>query len=451
MELSNALGPVLERALGVKIPKDQGGTDWGSLLLTDEQFQYAANDTAHLHTLRSKLYAELEHFNLLETFELEMRLLPVVVEMQARGMPVDRKRLAAVHTQALEFRKKQAVELKKHLGSWINFDSPEQLKDAFAAISVELPNTNEETLAVCQHEAAKLLLAYRSHEMVRRQAEALLSVVSAERIHAEFKPLGTETGRFSSANPNLQNIGRGELRKAFAPTDPDKVLVVADYSQIELRVAAWFSGDRAMQQAFAEGRDLHIETAAILLGKKLDEVTKQDRQIAKAANFGLVYGQGAAGLVRYAKTNYGVELTEAEAASIRKKFFAHYKGLASWHKGAFEKAPGVAEGRTIIGRRRLLPNTADKWDRFQAQVNFVVQGSCADGLKHALVDLVSRLPFSAHVVGTVHDEVIVECPSAVAADALTIAIDTMKAAFETLFKGLVVEVDGKVCCNWGEK
>ena len=199
------------------------------------------------------------------------------------------------------------------------------------------------------------------------------------------------------------------------------------------------------------GKDLHTLTTATVLNKPAAEVTKADRQLAKAVNFGLLYGQSAAGLVRYARTTYGVELTEAAAAAIRRQFFKHYRGLAAWHRSARAKGSETREGRTVIGRRRLLGEDASDWERFQAQVNYVVQGSCADGLKYALVALATELPPEARIIGTVHDEILVECPREAAPTVLEGVRDAMLGACRRLFAGLPVEVEAKACETWGDK
>jgi DNA polymerase I len=180
----------------------------------------------------------------------------------------------------------------------------------------------------------------------------------------------TDTGRFSSSEPNMQNITRGELRTAFVAS-VGNVLVIADYSQIELRVAAYFSGDKRMIEAFIKGEDLHTKTASLVLGKSEKEITNEDRQLAKALNFGLLYGQSAERLVRYAKTRYGVEMTEKQAAKTRAIFFKHYDGLARWHAKAWDEVEcaEVVEGRTILGRRRLINPEASNWDCFQAKTD----------------------------------------------------------------------------------
>jgi DNA polymerase I len=455
ISLRNDLGAVLDRYLGVQIPKELGASDWGSWCLTDGQQAYAALDVIYLHKLASVLTREINSKGMRRVFDLEMRLLPVVIDMQACGMPVSKERLGSIIAGALLRSKQHEAELKAHLGGFINFDSPDQLKDAFTAIGLELPNTAEETLKTCSHPAAALLLDYREAEMERRQAESLLKEIGTDgRIHCQFKPLGTVTGRFSSADPNLQNISRGPMRSCFTPADPGKTLIVADYSQIELRVAAAIAEDRSMLLAFRAGKDLHRKTAAAVLMKRPEQVTKEDRQLAKAVNFGLLYGQGAEGLVRYARTNYGIILELTQAKLLRSAFFKHYPGLARWHKEAWEKAPKTTEGRTLLGRRRLVSgeNITD-WDRFQVLTNFRVQGTAADCLKLAMAKLAPLLqPHDAHLVATVHDELLIECPGLEAEIIRELCVSTMKsAALEILRNAVPIEVDAKICESWGDK
>jgi DNA polymerase I len=271
-------------------------------------------------------------------------------------------------------------------------------------------------------------------------------------MHGQYNPLGADTGRFSSKNPNMQNIPRGEIREAFVAA-PGSKLVIADYSQIELRAAAFFSQDKEMLQAFRDDVDLHKKTAAVVLGKDPDQVTNKDRQIAKAVNFGLLYGMGAAALVDYARTGYGVNLEAAQAQDLRRAFFAHYTGLKQWHDEARNAARNgeVLEGRTAMGRRRLLPHEHTEWHRFQAQTNLVVQGSCADILKNALIELVVVLPPAARLIAVVHDEIIVEAREDVADHVRTVLGYVMKKAAEATLRGVPIEVEAKVCANWGEK
>jgi len=166
----------------------------------------------------------------------------------------------------------------------------------------------------------------------------------------------------------------------------------------------------------------------------------------------LLYGQSAKGLVRYAASSYGVELAEDDALEIRKAFFRTYGSLRQWHGESHVKAQkGVTEVRTILGRRRLIPESADEWQRFTALVNTPVQGSCADGMKRALILIASRLPSSAALISTVHDEVIVECDEADAESVLQSVRASMVEAMAEIFPRVPIEVEGGICTNWSQK
>jgi DNA polymerase-1 len=241
------------------------------------------------------------------------------------------------------------------------------------------------------------------------------------------------------------------LRACFVAPAGSK-LVVADYSQIELRAAAAIAGETKMIEAYRRGEDLHRGTAAAVLGKAPDKVTKEDRQLAKAVNFGLLYGQSAPGLVKYAASSYGVTLSEAEAKAIRSRFFGTYVKLRQWHERSRRTADnGVGEVRTALGRRRLIPPSASEWGRFTALVNTPVQGGCADGMKRAIVLLATKLPPSAHIISTVHDEIIVETPESEAEEVLQLIKTVMVESMAALYPQVPIEVEAHVCANWGEK
>jgi DNA polymerase I-like protein with 3'-5' exonuclease and polymerase domains len=296
-------------------------------------------------------------------------------------------------------------------------------------------------------------LEYRKWKKLKEDVESHIHEIRPDgRIHGQFNPLGTDTGRFSSSEPNMENISRGELRTAFVAS-VGNVLVITDYRQIELWAAAYFSGDKRMIEAFIKGEDLHTKTASIVLGKSQKEITNEDLKLARSLNFGLLYGQSAEGLVRYAKTRFGVEMTEKQATKTRAVFFKHYDGLARWHAIAWGEVEctEVVEGRTILGRRRLINPEASNWNRFQAKTNLVVQGACADGLKLALCEIHKALPKDAKIIATVHDEIIVEAPEAQAAQVKKLLSKFMVSVFDKLFqKQVPIEVDVKICENWGE-
>ncbi|MFZ9938375.1 MAG: DNA polymerase, partial [Luteolibacter sp.] len=450
----NDLDKCLERYLGITPAADHSRSDWGSMLLTDDQLAYAARDVAHLHDLLGTMESELEASGLDTVWALESNLLPCVVSMESTGIHVERAKLETIAAEADRIAKQAADSLRTELGNpSINPASPGQLLTALRAAGLKLDSTAEDALkAADDGHLVPLVLAYREAVKRAQQAEALIGHIQSDgRIHGRFEPLGTATGRFSSKEPNLQNIGRGELREAF--TAPEgKRLIVADYSQIELRAAAAIAGESRMIDAYKAGADLHKLTAATVLGKPEDQVTKADRQLSKAVNFGLIYGQSAPGLVKYAASAYGVDMDEDEAFAIRQAFFRTYSHLRQWHGLSHNTAEdGVSEVRTRTGRRRLIPDKASEWERFTALVNTPVQGGTADGMKHALILIHQRLPKSARIVSTVHDEVVVECREESADECREIITTAMVEAMAALFPEVPVEVEANICTTWAEK
>jgi DNA polymerase-1 len=274
------------------------------------------------------------------------------------------------------------------------------------------------------------------------------SIAASGRIHSNYNTTGSESGRFSCDSPNLQQVPRGSIRLAF--TAPQgRTLVICDYDQIELRIAAYLANDTRMLEAFALGADLHKATAEAILSKL--DVSKDDRQLAKSINFGAIYGQSPAGLVVYAQTTYGVSMTKEQASKHRDKFFEYYSGLARWHRAAWNKVKYTTEGRTALGRRRLVPHGATNWTKWQVLVNFPVQGGAADGLKLSLLRLGRELPSGVEIVACIHDEVILETPEEQAEEVRAWASGVMVAEMSKLFNGLAITVSSKVCSNWGEK
>jgi DNA polymerase I-like protein with 3'-5' exonuclease and polymerase domains len=452
--VSHSLGATLERYLGVKVTKEHGRSDWGALVLTDSQIAYAHDDVRHLHRLEATLRAELARLQLEKVFALEMRLISVVVGMEAHGFAIDRARLDALRADAADNEARLTLEARQAFDlPALNLNSPPQLLEAFKAAGADIEATDEPTLKACADKRAGLVLDYRAHAKLGATIKGLRKALGADgRIHAQFSPTGALSGRFTSKGPNLQNITRGALRSCFVPSSPDRSLIVADYSQIELRIGAYFANDQVMLKAFRAKEDLHRATAAAVLSKPLAEVTKADRQLAKAVNFGFLYGQAAKGFREYARTNYDIVLSLEEATRLRDKFFDRYRGLGGWHQDAWTRAQkGVSEARTIFGRLSLEQGDED-WDRFQLHTSYRVSGSAADVLKLSMVKAMAALPSDVHMVATVHDELVFDSPSAQASQHKETIRALMEEAFAELFgPELPIEVEVKVCANWGEK
>jgi DNA polymerase-1 len=247
------------------------------------------------------------------------------------------------------------------------------------------------------------------------------------RIHSNFTLGGTATGRLSCSSPNIQNPPRDPaFRALFAPT-PGRCLVVADYGQIELRVAALVSGDPAMLAVYEQGEDLHRKTAAAFLGKEPGAVSKAERQIAKGINFGMLFGSGSKGLQAFCKSSYGVELSLTQADKARAAFFQAYPGLSAW-QGQTRKAAELAKQvRTPGGRVRGLDKNIGT-----ECLNTPVQGGAAECLLAALAALdVDSL--GGRLVNIVHDELVVECAPE-QAGAVSAAVEAaMVAGFLAIF------------------
>jgi DNA polymerase I len=434
--------------------KDLGRSDWGAIVLTPEQLSYSKNDVRYLHRLQQRLSVQLGEAKLAKVFRLETALLPIIARMEVSGFSIDADRMRSLRQEA----DARAAALLAEIRSSFNNDklnpgSPKQIVEAFNADGVGITDSKEETLAGLDDPRAARLLGWREHAKLSSMIATLLAAERGGRIHTDFNPMGTVTGRFTSKGPNLQQITRGPLRTCFVPSGPNHRLVVGDFSQVELRVAALVAGETVMIDALRRGADLHRTTAALALRKPLSEVTAADRQIAKSANFGLLYGMSAAGFAVYARMAYGVSLTKNEAEDLRDSFFRAYPGLRRWHNACHRKSECRSNNnaRTILGRL-LIAQKDDHWARFNMFTEYVVSGSCADLIKAAMVKVASVMPEDARLVATVHDELVLDCPADTAERCRNITEVAMKEAFIEMFGDTVpVEVEAKVCAHWGEK
>ena len=412
--LKHNLADVCERHLGEAVDKAGQKSNWSGPL-TEDQLRYAARDAERPVRLRPVLDAKLAEAELTSTAELENRALLAVAWMGVTGVAIDRPAWEGLAADA----EAEVARLEAEMDALApapanlfgtdprNWKSTDAVRTAFRKLGLALEATDDDALADLAHPLAELLRRHRSAgKRAGTYGAAWLAHVAADgRVYPNWKQNFTATGRMSCADPNLQQLPRdGGYRRCFvAPSG--RTLVKADYSQIELRIAAVIAGEPAMIAAYARGDDLHALTAAAVLGKAAAAVTKADRQLAKAVNFGLLYGGGAPMLAGYAKSNYGVTLTAAQAAAYRAAFFRAYPKLAAWHR---RQADGVTATRTLAGRRRKSVA------KFTEKLNTPVQGTGADGLKAALALLWERRhdhPTAVPVLA-VHDEIVVECAAA---------------------------------------
>jgi len=309
----------------------------------------------------------------------------------------------------------------------------------------EVNDTSNETLAAVSHPLADLLRRYRlAGKRSSTYGTDWLNHVAADgRVYTDWRQLGCKTGRMASGNPNLQNVPRGAAYRSCFRAPEDRVFVKADYSQIELRIAAKIANEYRMIEAYQRREDLHRLTAQRMTGKS--EVSKEERQLAKPVNFGLNYGLGASALRRKAKTDYGLDLSQEDAERYRQAFFAAYPAIKDWHNRICRDRS--TETRTLTGRRVLVE--ADGF--FGAKANYMVQGSGGDGLKLALAFLWERRHLVPGVfpVLVVHDEIVVEAD----ADQADAAADWLRQAMldgmAPLIDPVPVEVEVMIGKSWG--
>lgn len=458
------LGECCKRWLKRPLDKTLQKSDWSGPL-TPEQIRYAADDVQVLPPLLRALYAEVEKAGLMQAVEVELRALPAFVWMAQSGVPFDPVAWTALANKAeadlVEIEAK-LDGLAPHKGQadlfgerprW-NWASPKQVGEVLDMLGVPVPSTNDYYLAETKHPIGAVL---RRHRQVSKRIgtygkEWLRHVAGDGRVYANWRQLGAASGRSSCSEPNMQQLPRdrpkGEktaVYRACVKAPPGRVLVKADYSQVELRLACKIARENKMLEAYQTGQDLHVLTAALLLGKPADKVTADDRQIAKSANFGLLYGMGAAGYRAYASAEYGVDLTEEQAARYRDTFFAAYPGLVTWHQQV--KRRHATETRTLTGRRRLLsPDTPDTW-----RVNTPVQGTGADGLKKAIGILWRRrheCP-DANLILVAHDEAVVEADAGNAETVKAWLVEAMEDGMRDLLVPVPCVVEAKACATWG--
>jgi len=424
-----------------ELDKSPQTSDWSGPL-SEEQVRYAAMDALAVVDLYRGQQKRAAMEGLEKVLEVEHRALPAVAWMELSGVPFD----PALWEEGAREAEEEARRLLSELPFGLNWNSPAQTLRYLKELGLALEDTREESLAEYrEHPLVAKLLAYR--EAAKRASTygrewAKYLNPATGRIHPSWQQIGAETGRMACRKPNLQQVPRDPaLRRAFRPKG-GRVLLKADYAQIELRIAAAIAKEGRMLQAFREGKDLHALTASLVLGKPLEGVSKGDRQVAKALNFGLLYGLGAEGLRRYALTSYKVKLSPEEARKLRGVFFRTYPGLKRWHRSQPE---GEVEVRTLLGRKR-------RTTRYTEKLNTPVQGTGADGLKLALALLWEnrhRLKGTFPVLA-VHDELVLESPEDTAEENLAVLTALMRRGMEEVLGGTVpVEVEGGIYRDWG--
>ncbi len=460
----HSLADVAQFFLGIELDKSQQLSDWGAPELSHSQIEYAARDAAVMVPLREKVLERLRNDGLEDVARLEFECIVPIAEMELNGFYLDESRWREQLGKVKVEQAKVADELQEMLSAGvaqaslfgraeINLDSQVQVADALAGLGVPVPDTTRawqlQPLAA-QYPVVGKLLEYRvAAKSISSFGENILDFIERKtgRIHADFRQIGAPTGRFSCSNPNLQQIPHEqEYRRCFRAPDGRK-LVIADYSQIELRILADFSNDRNFIEAFVFGEDFHSTTAAQVFNVKPEDVTAEQRSFAKRLNFGVVYGIGAS---RFAMMT-GLSQTDAE--NTLRKYFGTYSALDAYLRDSGRQ---VVEKRVVrTASNRMLRLRFDESDRQQVASaqrygkNMPIQGTSADILKRALRLLHEEIRgTSAKLVNIVHDEIIVECDAADADQTAERLERAMQSAGEEYVKRVPVKVDVTIADEW---
>src|SRR5919202_5500484 len=462
----HGLATVVERYLNEEMDKSQQLSDWSGEL-SEAQLEYAARDAAVMLPLRDALISRLKSEALVKVAQIEFECVLPVACLELAGLYLDAARW---REQIEAVKKKRAViaeELQAMLAEGsaqgslfanaradINLDSHTQLSAALKRLGVPVPDSTRnwklQPLAKDYPVVAKLL-DYRTYQKsLTSYGENIIEEINPKtgRTHANFHQIGAPTGRFACTNPNVQQIPHAyEYRRCVRAQGENRKLIIADYSQIELRILAHVTEDKGFIEAFNSGADLHRVTAGQVFNVPLEQVTKEQRDFAKRLNFGVVYGIGAQ---RFSMMT-GVSLTTAE--DILRKYFATYRQLDAWLRDAANRAIRERTARTASGR--LTRFRFDSEDRQAASLaqrngkNNPIQGTGADIFKRALRLLHDQLrDTSASIVNIVHDEIVVEANADETEIIAKKVEDAMCAAGEEYVKKVPIKVETEVADEW---
>ena len=453
--------------------KEVTGTASKQINFSAVEIEVASNYAAEDADITLRLFNKLEDLlkdkptQLKLLNDIEYPLVHVLSKIEQNGAKIDKDKLAEHSKELSEKIADLSAQAFVISGEEFNLDSPKQLLEIlYEKLKLPIlkktpkgqPSTNEETLQRLseEYELPGIILQYRTLAKLKSTyTDSLIKIENplTKRIHTSYQQAVTSTGRLSSTEPNLQNIpirtaeGR-RIREAFVP-EKGNVLISADYSQIELRIMAHLSKDKNLTHAFNNNLDIHSATAAEVFGVNLEDVTQDQRRSAKAINFGLMYGMSAFGLTRQ------LDIPRAEAQKYLDTYFERYTGVKDYIANTKAQAKEDMFVETIMGRRLYLKeinagNGLRRQAAERAAINAPLQGSAADIIKKAMIDiqdfLEKEMP-KVKVIMQVHDELIFEAPKENAEEVLS----TMKGMMEKAVKlDIPLIADAAIGDNWNE-
>jgi DNA polymerase I len=457
---------VAQELLNVKLDKAQQHSDWGSKL-TPTQLQYAANDAGILVKLLPELQSRLELANLSQIAILEYYCLLPLAQMQSRGIHLDFQRWQKVRQDYELKRENLAEEIYQELGQRFNIASPKQLLkvlqqqveiDEVQAGSVVLrrsilDSTNSNILIerVKDYPILAKILKYRSlNTTINTFLKGFEEYVESDnRLRGNWWQIGTRTGRTSCHEPNLSNIPKIlQIRHCFTATE-GYLLIDADYSQIELRLAAKRMNVPTLIKAFQRGDDIHALTASYIYDCEVEELKPEQRKLGKILNLGLIYGMGAEKFRLNAAKKFGTYLTLERAKELRGLFFDFYPEIEDYHQRCRRNwQQGQQRSSSSLGRVNIWSQKKPKLNQI---INYPIQADCADILKRAIASWhqkSSRQNLDAYLVMTAYDQLVIEVREDLAQDAAQILEQVMMEAGQDLLTPVPIVVDVKVGKYW---
>lgn len=444
---TNSLKALAYEYFGEILNKDKQSTENWQGELSQEHKDYALKDAEITFRLYQVLAEEIKVKHLDIVLAGEIRALPAVIELSLNGIPFDYSGWQVVLDEMQVEVDGLENEIKEHFKlSNLLLTSPKQLLDAFDSIGITLTSTKEEELA--KHESkhpviAKVCRYKRLKKRITTYGEGLKAKIQPNgRIYGNWRLIGTDTSRMSCNNPNLQ--GLPSQAKQFVKAREGKTFIVADYSTIELRILAQITRDEKMVQAFTEGEDLHKKTAQGIFNLgSLEQVSKEERQIGKVVNFGLIYGMTSYGLQKRITAATGKSISLQQAASFRDNYFKFYPSVLRYQDSML-KADVI---QTLGGRYWGADLKALKKGSI-ARYNYPIQGTGAEGMKNALALLLERKPNEWKLIAAIHDEIVLEVPTDQAELAKEVLQNAMQEGMQQLIPSIRIEIDINICDKW---
>lgn len=419
----------------------QNSENWKSDVLTEFHKQYCLDDSKYTYKLYKLLYDEIVSKDLIEVFNREMKVIPAMVELKLNGIRLDMEGWGN-EVKNLESKVNDiGKEFKDKVGdNSINLESPQQIIKAFQRNGIPIKSTADEVLARFEddYDEVKLLRKYRKLQKNISTFGYKISeyLDNCGVIRPDWKQIGAISGRMSCSKPALQGVPR--VMKPYFKAREGRTFVIADFSQVELRILAEVSRDKTMIEVFNNDKDLHTITASKVFNKPINEITDLERRMGKSLNFGIVYGITEIGIQNQIRKTTGEEISIYEASRYRLNFFEAYKDVYVL-QDILLRSQKIKSLGGRIWCNKLKPNQ---------KLNYCIQGTGADILKESLIEFLRSRNKNWMLCSVVHDEIVIEVPEEEANDALNILKVSMECGMAKFVKSVPCKVDINISKNW---